>query len=529
MRTRLFRFKTTVMLLCLMLALTAACSSGESGKKDKDTLVIGYIGELSNFYPTMVDMHNKPVIQLVYDMLVRYENGEFKPGLATEWSFNEAGTELTLKIRQGVKFHDGEPLNADAVVANLQYYRYEGNASFLKAVSTIDKLEALDEYTVKVSYKEPYYPLLHDLCTPYLAIVSPKSIIENNYMEMKGTIGTGPYIHESFNKGDSTVLRKNKDYWDKEPAFERIVVKYVPDSATRLKALRTGEVDVVFSSTMITNDEFKQATSMAGVRGKTSQGSKTRALALNASSEHLGDLRVREAIAYAIDKKEIGEGLTYGYETAADEMFETSLPNITNEGLNKRGHDSVKAAELLDQAGWKLNEKTGYRELNGKPVSLRFTYETGDTFNKELATALQGQLKKVGLQVEVAGADVMTWWTECVEGKFDITIWDSKGAPEDPHHFIGPMLDQTAHTAALSGLPEAAEFKDRILKVQHTRDDAAVTDGYNYLLNFLNDKVIVIPVTHSKELILYREDKVADYSFGGLENVFNSTGVQKAG
>ncbi len=527
MPTRLFRIQTAVALLCLLLALTA-CSSGGSDSKDRDTLVIGYVGELSNFYPTMVDMHNKPVIQLVYDMLIRYENGEFKPGLATGWSFNEAGTELTMKIKQGVKFHDGEPLNAAAVIANLEYYRYEGNASFLKAVSTIDKLEALDEYTVKVSYKEPYYPILHDLCTPYLAIVSPKSIIKDDYMKMNGTIGTGPYVHESFKKGESTVFRKNKDYWDGEPAYERIVVKYIPDAATRLKALQTGEVDVIFSSTMITNNEFKQATSMAGVKGEMSEGSRTRALALNASGEKLADLRVREAIVYAIDKKELGEGLTYGYEKPAEEMFETRIPNITNEGLNKRGFDAAKAAELLDQAGWKLNGSTGYRELDGKPISLRFTYETGDTFNKELATALQGQLKKVGLQVEVAGSDVMTWWTECVEGKFDITIWDSKGAPEDPHHFIGPMLDQTAHTAALARLPEADEFNARILQVQHTRDDSAVTSGYNELLNFLNDKAIVVPVTRAKELILYREDKVADYSFGGLENAFNPMGVRKA-
>ena len=125
MPTRLFRIQTAVALLCLLLALTA-CSSGGSDSKDRDTLVIGYVGELSNFYPTMVDMHNKPVIQLVYDMLIRYENGEFKPGLATGWSFNEAGTELTMKIKQGVKFHDGEPLNAAAVIANMEYFRYEG-------------------------------------------------------------------------------------------------------------------------------------------------------------------------------------------------------------------------------------------------------------------------------------------------------------------------------------------------------------------------------------------------------------------
>ncbi|MBN3526825.1 ABC transporter substrate-binding protein [Paenibacillus apiarius] len=527
MKTNEFRFKTIVLLLCIILA-TSACSSGGE-KTDKDTLVIGYIGELSSFYPTMTDMHNKPVIQLVYDMLVRYEDGEIKPGLATEWQFNESGTELTMKIRQGVKFHDGEPLNAAAVIANLEYYRDEGNASFLKAVSTIDKLEAMDEYTVKVTYKTPYYPVLHDLCTPYLAIVSPKSIIKDNYQSMNGTIGTGPYIHESFKKGEHTVFKKNKDYWGEEPAYERIIVKYVPDSATRLKALQTGEIDVVFSSTMITNNEFKQATSMTGVTGKASKGSHTRALALNASGDKLGDLRVREAIAYAIDKQEIAEGLTYGYEAPADEMFDGDIPYIDKGMLRtKRAFDVQKAGMLLDEAGWKLNKETGYREFNGNPMKLRFTYETGEAFNKELATALQGQLKEVGLQVEVEGTDVMTWWTDSVEGKFDITIWDSKGAPEDPHHFIGPMLDQTAHTAAMSGLPEADDIKARITEVLHTRDEATIASGYDFLLNYLNDKVIVIPITHAKELILYRNDKVADYTFSGLENGFNPAGVRKA-
>lgn len=120
-----------------------------------------------------------------------------------------------MKIRQGVKFHDGEPLNAAAIIANLEYYRNEGNASFLKAVSTIEKLEALDEYTVKVTYPTPYYPVLHDLCTPYLAIVSPASIIKDNYQSMNGTIGTGPYIHESFTKGSRPYLRRTRTIGEK--------------------------------------------------------------------------------------------------------------------------------------------------------------------------------------------------------------------------------------------------------------------------------------------------------------------------
>ncbi|MCG7406634.1 ABC transporter substrate-binding protein [Paenibacillus sp. ACRRX] len=525
MKTNFFRIRIVAAFLCLIIVLSACSTNGS--KQDKDTLVIGYIGELSNFYPTMTDMHNKPLIQLVYDMLVRYENGEIKPGLATEWKFNESGTELTFKVRQGVKFHDGEALNAAAVIANLDYYQHEGNASFLKAVSTIDKLEAVDEYTVKITYKAPYYPVLHDFATQYLAIVSPKSIIKDNYQSMNGTIGTGPYIHDSFKKGEYTSFKKNKDYWGDKPAYEQIVVKYVPDSATRLKALQTGEVDVIFSSTMITNDEFKQATSMAGVKGKTSTGSHTRALAINASSENLTDLRVREAIAYAVNKQELAEGLTYGNEAPADQMFDGNIPYIKQGLRTKRAFDLQQAAALLDQAGWKLNEGTGYRELNGKPKKLRFTYETGDTFNKQLATALQGQLKKVGLQVDVEGTDVMTWWTDCVEGRYDITIWNAKGSPEDPHHFVGPMLDQTAHTASMSKLPEVADMKKRITEVLHTRDEAKITSGYDFILNYLNDNVIVVPLTNAKELILYRTDKVVDYTFGGLENGFNPVGVHK--
>jgi len=508
--------------------LLGACSSSTENRTE-GTLTLGFGGELDHMYPTMTSFHNLQATELVYDTLVTFDNGEVKPRLATSWTFNSEGTELTLKLREGVSFHDGEPFNAAAVKANLDYYRQEPNAAFIKGVSMIEALEVVDNYTIKLLYRKPYYAILHDLTTPHiLAMVSPKTILPGNYERMSGTVGTGPYRYSEFVKGDRTVFTSFEEYWGDRPAYETIVAKYIPDSASRLKALQTGEIDLIFGSSLLTFDDYKQVIGLKGINGQVSEGTlKTRAITVNASGAMLGELSVREAVAHAIDAKTIADGLTYGYETAADHLFDEDVPYGRAGTVPAHGYDPEEAGKRLDEAGWALNSQSGYREKDGKRLSLVFSYDNGEAINKLIVTAIQSQLQKVGIEVETRGLDMMTWWMESLEGKFDLTVWNTGGPTQDPHNFINPMLDSTAQTAALSGLDGAQAFMDAVQTSFTTSQDEDIEGMYAYFIDYLTEEGIVIPLTYAKELVVYRTDAMEEYSFGGVLSLFNPAGVKR--
>lgn len=217
-----------------------------------------------------------------------------------------------------------------------------------------------------------------DLTTPHiLAMVSPAMIEPGNYERMKGTVGTGPYVFAELTKGNQAVFTAFEDYWGDKPAFDTVIAKYIPDSASRLKVLQAGEIDMVFGSSLLTFDDYKQATELKDVEGQVSEVTlKTRALTVNASGPMLGDLAVRQAVAHAINKKELAEGLTYGYETEADRVFDQDVLYGDQGSAQSPGYDLEAAARLLDEAGWLLNSQTGIREKDGKPLRLVFSYDS---------------------------------------------------------------------------------------------------------------------------------------------------------
>ena len=126
--------------------------------------------------------------------------------------------------------------------------------------------------------------------------------------------------------GDYVRFVRNENYWGEQPYYDEVIVKYIPDASARLQALQSGEIDLIYGSALLTWDDYQQALSLPNIAGAVAESdSKTRNLVLNASGV-LSDLKVREAVAYAIDKETLSEGLTYGEETPADHLFPDGIP-----------------------------------------------------------------------------------------------------------------------------------------------------------------------------------------------------------
>ncbi|WHH58700.1 ABC transporter substrate-binding protein [Petroclostridium sp. X23] len=204
---------------------------------------------------------------------------------------------------------------------------------------------------------------------------------------MKGVVGTGPYVYSEIKNGEYVRVVKKENYWGEKPYYDEIIVKYITEASARLLALQKREIDMIYGSTLISWDDYKQVTSKSNTKGIVSTvDTKTVSLVLNAANPMLSDKSVREAIAYGIDKQAICDGLFYSNQNPAPDLFpdDNFLSDVK---LNVvRTYNKGKAEQLLESTGWKMNTNTGLREKDGKPLSFKLTYDSGEAMNKMSAT-----------------------------------------------------------------------------------------------------------------------------------------------
>lgn len=530
--------KPLSLLLCGIMALSlGACSSKDkqetptentaSQTNEQKVLTMAVSAELNTLYPLNMDVQNNVATKLCYEGLVNYVDGKVEPCLAEKWEFTNDGKDLTFYLKKGVKYHDGTDFNAQAVKECFEFAKGNPNFGAIRAACNLESVEVIDDHTVTFHYPNAYFAYLYDFCYPEVMILeSPKVILpegdENRYMTMSGVVGTGPYIYDEIVEGDYVRFVRNNNYWGDQPYYEEVIVKYIPEPSARLQALQNGEIDMIYGSALMTWDDYEQATSLPNIKGiVSSYNSNTRNIILNAASPILKDIKVREAIAYAIDKEAISSGLTFGNEVAATKLFPEGTP-YTDTQLNvTRTFDKEKAESLLDQAGWKMNETTGIREKEGEPLNITFTYDSGNAMNHDLATVILSQLAEVGINVTTTGQDMMTWWKEGASGHYDITIWNTEQPYTSPHNYFAPMLNRSAHAPSLAGLGDISQFTSYINEFQTTDDETRIKEIFDYLLNFDNDNVIDVPLLYVKDMIVFNSDKISDYTFTSTPMFFD--------
>lgn len=528
MKKKLVLFILTV--VCLVIGFTG-CGGNQSkdvidsGKiEDEKILKLASIGELDN----MTTLRMSPIItiaqKMIYETLVVYEDGEYKPGLAESWEWNDDKTILTMKLRKGITFHDGEKFDASAVKEILEFYRSIPNCAFMKGISTITNIEAPSEYVVEINYKNPYFGVISDLSSPdILGMPSPKCIDKENKV-LTSFVGTGPYVYTKFKKGEYTKFTRNENYWKETPYYDEVIVKYIPESSSRVKALQTGEIDLIFGTAQLTYDDYAQSSNIPSMKGiMADQNERTRNIVVNASSELCSDLNVRRAIAHSIDKKAISEGLTYGNEEVADKLFFDGIAYSNCSMNNNWDYNIEKAKKLLDESGWMVNKSTGVREKNGKALKLVFTYPEEVDINSNIATVIKSQLSEAGIDLEIKGLEQMLWWKADYSGEFDLTIWDTNEGATLPQRYFNPWLDSSAGMAAISNHEDKEKVISAINTYLTSGSDDKVKEAFDYIINFSNDQVIDIPITYIKEKIVYNENKISGYNFYGFSEFFDIT------
>lgn len=316
----------------------------------------------------------------IYETLFRMTSeSEIVPGLAESWEFTSPTT-LELTLREGVTFHDGTPLTAEIVQASLErLLNPEITAPGRFVVSSIDSVTATGELSLTITTAKPFAPLLAHLTHPVTAIV----LAERGDSLARDPVGTGPFTFVSWEQGDTVVLRANADYWGGAPAIAEVVYRIIPEVSTQLVELRSGGVDIIFN---IPPDNFVSLQNEPEIVSESFLGWGSAHLGFNTDNPKLSDVRVRQAIAHAIDKELIIDEFLRGLAQPAAAPIPPTV-RFAAELDDPYPYDPERARALLEEAG--------VSDLN-----LRLDiFQNPDLEN--VAQILQFMLSEVGITLDV--------------------------------------------------------------------------------------------------------------------------------
>ena len=535
-------------LLTMVAVLTVGCSVdrtldkeaaredvtvNEVRTKEIEQIVMGQSSDLlgKGNHLTPVSGSKEGTLYMVnfYETLVNYERGEIVPGLAEAWEVH--GNEITFKLKKGVKFSDGADFNAAVVKKNIDMIPKLIGSMQLSAHPVLTKLkevQVVDDYTVKLILTELYYGALQELTMVWpMGMMSPHAFTATGVSPLvdSQTLGTGPYRLDSFVKGQKYTFIRNEHYWGEQPAVKQFVVKIIPDVATRIMALRAGEIDIIVGANNITYDAFAEFAGEQRFTAKVSDSIvKTNAVLLNTTRRPFDDKNVRLAVQHAIDKEVICDKILYGIEEKADALLSPELP-YCDVVLEPYRYDPAKAKELLAQAGWELPAGSDIREKAGQPLQADLLFTSGVGVYEDLALVIAGQLKTVGFEVKVTGLERMARHARAVTGDFSVLLYDTFGIPHDPQITINTMVSQSWNQAAQEGLSVKPAIDENIRELLATMEDDKIREHYDYILKTLHEEALYVPISYTRERVIFNNQLIKDYRFNGQPANVDVTGI----
>jgi ABC-type transport system substrate-binding protein len=467
----------------------------------------------------------------VYDCLVLYDYGAttIRPGLAESWEISEDNLVYTFHLRQGVKFHDGEEFNAEAVVGwynsidpDAQGSQYDATAMpYTKDFITdwVDTVEAVDENTVKMTLPKPYAPLLANLAIPLAGIISPKALSLGLDELAVNPSGTGAFKlarPEDWVRDSQMVLEANPDYWGGAPKVAQFIFRVIPESSTRLQTLEAGEVDIVWP---LSSEDVERARGNPDLVIVEDAGLNVNAIYFNVTKDPFTSKEVRQALNYAVNKEELSEGLYNGNMVPAGGV----LPPVVwayNPDLRSYPYDPEKAKSLLAEAG--------HDESNPLSFTLMaYTVPRGyNPAGDRLATAIQEYLSEVGVNVDIQTEEWTQYLQDARADKFVAHQSGWQGDNGDPDNFLYALLGGPSKGAGNTAFYENSEVDKLLVQATEVADQAERTKLYQQAEQLIVDDAPWIFIGYQKHQVVTRAN-VTDFQLQPTY-IYYLAGVSKA-
>ena len=464
-----------------------------------------------------------------YETLVRYDNGEIIPGLAEKWEVSSDALTYTFTLKQGIKFSDGEELNAEVVKLNFDNMPAilgDSNGVFGLTSTLLDEVTVVDEYTVAVKLTTPYYGALQDFTLPLpMGIMSPNAFNEDGSLSESvktQTMGSGPYMYNGQKENDVYTFVRNPYYDRGEPDVDIFHVKVIPDNDAKLLALRNGEVDMLLSANNMSYDAYQELSQDTSFSTLTSDAViQTRILGINPVSQPFEDVEIRQAVNYAINKESICQNIFSGVEVPAESVMDPALPYCDID-TGSYHYSPEQAVKLLEDAGWFDVDGDGVREKDGVKLSTSISCSSDLAMLEDVTAAVAEDLKAVGFEVTTSSKETMTYYQDVNRGEYGIGIGITFNIPMDPFQFVAnlrrePMRDNMV-AQGLQSLPDSDALINSLYSMT---EDVEIQEVYNSILQTLHDDAVIIPLSRVKGIVAFQNEEIAGYTFASEPDYYN--------
>ncbi|MGG4488580.1 nickel ABC transporter substrate-binding protein [Metabacillus idriensis] len=450
---------------------------------------------------------------VVYESLVENTKEGIKPLLAESWEVSKDGKVYTFHLREDVTFHDGEPFNAEAVKKNIDAVQQNKEKhSWIKLSQKIADIRVVDEYTVELVLTEPYYPALDELSMtrPYV-FISPKDFKNGGTKDgINGYNGTGPYVLTDHKRDKNASFEANKNYWNGKPEINKMTAKVLPSGETTFLALQKQEVNFLFTDDRGANsidDEAMGQLEETGYQVVKSDPMNTKLIVANSSKKDnpVSETAVREAIWHAVDRETISKDLLNGSEKPAEALFSSNVKYADVE-LEKRDFDRKKAAEILDGAGWQMEQGSDVRTKDGKKLAMDFFYDSNSPAQKSQAEFLQASMYEIGIELSIKGEESSSIANRRKTGDYDLLYSQTWGLAYDPQSTISAFTDISYNLHSTKGIKQADELYKKIDQVMVSTDEEARKSLYADILTIVHDEAVFIPITHGGVTVVAPDD-----------------------
>jgi peptide/nickel transport system substrate-binding protein len=420
------KFRSMISAGLLALAIGApALLAAPSAALAKGTLRLAQTQDLVSLDPIATSDNASIYAQLlVYDTLLRPSRDATKlePGLAESWKISDDGMTYTFKLREA-KFSDGAPVTAADVAFSLK--RAASDASNWKRFfAGIETIETPDERTVVLKLKKVFTPLLNNLALFSSAILPQKAFEAAGDKFFEKPIGSGPFTVAAWNKGQGLSLKKNANYWQAgKPDLDGAELMVIPEGNSRVLKLQAGEVDAAID---IPLNQLQGLSRDGKIKTAVATVFRTDFVLMNTRKKPFDDLRVRQALNYAIDKEGLLKALLYG----TGKISNSPMPPMAYADANLKPypHDIAKAKALLAEAGLKDGFKTTLLVNAGNPL------------HRQLGQALQATLRQIGITADIRLAEGGTHWTTTKAGDYEMAVAYASSDTIDPDQLVGFLL-----------------------------------------------------------------------------------------
>ncbi len=512
------------------------------------TFVFGNQGEPVSLDPAIItDGISSRITRQIYDGLVKYKGAttEVVPALAEKWEVSKDGTVWTFTLHKGVKFHDGNPCDAAAVVWNFDRWRlskhpqhenqikagqtfeyYEAQFGGFDDKSLITKVEAVTPQTVRITLKNPQGPFLANLAMFVFDIVSPKAVEKHGLNYGKNPVGTGPFRFVEWKVGQEVILEANQDYWDKThtPKLQRVVIRNIKDNSQRLAALKAGEIHGFEG---LNPDDVKVVRADPNLQIILRPTNTTGYVAFNYKVKELRDGRVRQAIAHAINKKAIVDALYGGTGMVATQFQPPPLWGYNKE-LKDYDYNPERARQLLRDAGL----AQGLKEItwdDGKREPLQFWYMPVSRpyypNPKEIAEAIAADLAKVGITVQLQTTDWAVYLDKRKNGQLPLYMLGWTGDNGDPDNFVCYFFCSPG--SSREGFYANAQLTEVLLEAQRLTDQSKRAALYRKAEQIIHDDVARIFIANNQPPLPFSR-KVKGYVANPTNSeFFNTVSIEK--